>query len=66
MDELKQQLMAKLGLSEAMSDQAIAIVLGFVKDKLPDNMQGMVDSLIDGETPDSIDLLSKAKGLFGG
>ena len=66
MDELKEQLMEKLGLDEGISNQAITIVLGFVKDKLPEGMQGMVDSAISGEMPDSDDLLDKAKGLFGG
>ena len=66
MDELKQQLMEKLGLDENVSDQAISLVLGFVKDKLPESMQGVVDSAIGGEMPDGDDLLSKAKGLFGG
>ena len=70
MDELKQQLMEKLGLEEGISDKAIEIVLGFVKDKLPENLQGMVDSVVAGETPDMDDLkdglMDKAKGLFGG
>ncbi|MGB0992641.1 MAG: hypothetical protein ACPG32_09245 [Akkermansiaceae bacterium] len=66
MDELKQQLMDKLGLDEGASNQAIEMVLGFVKDKLPENMQGIVDSVAKGEMPDTGDLLDKAKGLFGG
>ncbi len=66
MDELKKQLMDKLGLDEAISQQAIDMVLGFVKDKLPDNVQGLVDSVVSGEMPDTGDLLNKAKGLFGG
>ena len=66
MDELKQQLMDKLGLDEGISQQAIDMVLGFVKDKLPANVQGLVDSVASGEMPDTDDLLNKAKGLFGG
>ncbi len=70
MDELKTQLMEKLGLDEGMSQQAITLVLGFVKNKLPENLQGMVDSVAAGETPDVGDitdgLMDKAKGLFGG
>lgn len=66
MDELKQQLMDKLGLDEGVSQQAIDMVLGFVKDKLPANVQGLVDSVASGEMPDTGDLLDKAKGLFGG
>lgn len=72
MNELKQQLMDKLGLDEGLSDQAIQLVLGFVKDKLPENLQGMVDSIAAGETPDLGDVgdlggaLDTVKGLFGG
>ncbi|MFK7910327.1 MAG: DUF2267 domain-containing protein [Akkermansiaceae bacterium] len=66
MEELKKQLMDKLGLDEAVSQQAIDTVLGFVKDKLPENVQGFVDSAVNGEMPDTGDLLDKAKGLFGG
>ena len=66
MDELKQQLMDKLGLDEGISQQAIDMVLGFVKDKLPENVQGLVDSVTSGEMPDTGGLLDKAKGLFGG
>ena len=66
MDELKKQLSEKLGLSEDISQQAVDMVLGFVKGKLPENMQGLVDSAIKGEMPDTDGLLDKAKGLFGG
>lgn len=66
MDELKKLVMDKTGLSEEMSQQAIDTVLAFVKDKLPENVQGFVDAAAKGEMPDSGDLLSKAKGLFGG
>jgi len=66
MDELKKQLTEKLGLSEDMSQQAIDMVLGFVKDKLPEGMQDIVASAVNGEMPDTDGLLDKAKGLFGG
>lgn len=66
MEELKKLLMDKLGLDEATSQQAIDTVLGFVKEKLPDDVQGIVDAAANGEMPDTGDLLSKAKGLFGG
>jgi len=71
MDELKEKL-AALGLPAEQIDSVLETVLGFVKEKLPDGMEGMVDSLIAGETPDLGDLgdvgdiMNKAKGLFGG
>ena len=66
MNELKEQLMEKLGLDEGVSQQAIDMILGFVKDKLPENIQGLVDSVMKGEMPDTEGLLEKAKDLFGG
>ncbi len=63
MDELKEKL-AALGLESDKIEGVIETVLGFVKDKLPDGMEGMLDNLISGEEGESI--LDKAKGLFGG
>ena len=65
MDELKAQLMEKLGLDESVSTQAIETVLGFVKDKLPENVGGMLDSVMSGE--DATDgLMDAAKDKLGG
>lgn len=45
----------------------IETVLDFVKDQLPDGMDGMLDSVLKGEMPDlGGDVLDKVKGLFGG
>ena len=67
MNELKQRL-ASLGLSEQQVDGAIATVADFVKSKLPPEYQGMVDSLMAGQTPDLSALgggiLDKVKGMF--
>ncbi|MGJ8695952.1 MAG: hypothetical protein ACSHYF_06515 [Verrucomicrobiaceae bacterium] len=69
MEELKQKL-AGLGIAEDQIDSIIETVFGFIKDKLPDGMEGIADSLMKGETPDlgdvGGDLMNKAKGLFGG
>ena len=65
MDELKAQLMEKLGLDESVSTQAIETVLGFVKDELPENVGGMLDSVMSGE--DATDsLMDAAKDKLGG
>jgi len=68
MNELKQRL-AALGLSEEQVDGAIKTVAEFVKSKLPPEFQGMVDSLMAGETPDLSalggGLLDRVKGMFG-
>ncbi len=66
MDELKEKL-AALGIESDQIDGVIETVMGFVKDKMPDGMESMVDSVMNGEMPDiGGDLLDKAKGLFGG
>lgn len=65
MNELKQQLIDKLGIDESMADTAIQLVLGFVKDKLPENLQGPIDQIAQGETPDLGDsALNAVKGFF--
>lgn len=68
MEELKKQLMDQLGLDDLTSNKAIELVLGFIKDKLPENLQGMVDSLISGEggDDDAGGALDTIKGMFGG
>ena len=68
MNELKERL-AALGLSPEQVDSAIKTVGDFVKSKLPAEYQGMVDSLLAGQTPDLSalggGLLDKVKGMFG-
>jgi hypothetical protein len=67
MNELKEKL-AALGLSGEQVDGAIRTVSEFVKSKLPPEYQGVVDSLMAGETPDLSalggGLLDKVKGMF--
>ncbi|MDA0812220.1 MAG: DUF2267 domain-containing protein [Verrucomicrobia bacterium] len=66
MDELKAQLMEKLGLDETTSTQAIETVLGFVKDKLPENISGMLDSALSGGGDIGGGLMDAAKSKLGG
>ncbi|MEZ5324793.1 MAG: hypothetical protein R3F19_06995 [Verrucomicrobiales bacterium] len=65
MDELKAQLMEKLGLDESTSTQAIETVLGFVKGKLPENVAGMLDSTMSGDDIGG-GLMDAAKSKLGG
>lgn len=65
MDELKTQLMEKLGIDDGGASSAIEMVLGFVKDKLPESAQGMIDSVTNGEEGGG-GALDAVKGLFGG
>lgn len=64
MEELKEKL-ASLGIESDKIDGVIETVLGFVKDKLPDSVSGMLDGVISGDE-DGESILDKAKGLFGG
>ncbi|GAA5494598.1 hypothetical protein SAMN02745181_3124 [Rubritalea squalenifaciens DSM 18772] len=63
-DALKQQLMDRFGLDEAAATQAIEMVLGFVKEKLPENLQGTVDAISKGDTPDLGGVVDGLKGFF--
>ena len=70
MQELVQNLISKVGLSEDQATGAIAQVTEFIKDKLPDQFQGFVDQAVSGESVDPGNIADKAKGalsgLFGG
>jgi hypothetical protein len=73
MEELKQQIMAKLGIDLSQAEGAIHTVLEFVKSKLPDSMHGLIDSALhhgdaaEGEGGGgAADLLGKAKDMLGG
>ena len=64
MDELVKLVSQKTGLSEDLSREAVEVVLGYLKDKLPDPIGGQIDNLLSdaGSTPDLGEL---AKGLGG-
>ena len=64
MEELKAKLIEQLGVDEAVADSAIEMVLSFVKDKLPSEAQGLIDTISKGDDPagGAIDAI---KGFFG-
>ena len=72
MDELVRMVSQKLGLPEAVAKQAVEIVVGFLKDKLPAPIAAQIDGLLGGTMPkvDSESAMDKGKdflsGLFGG
>lgn len=66
MNELKQQIMDKLGVDEAMAETAVQLVLGYAKTKLPESLQGPIDKIAKGESPDiGGSAMDAVKGLFG-
>ncbi len=48
MDELIKLVTAKTGLSAGQAKQAIEVVLGFLKEKLPAPIAGQIDGLLAG------------------
>lgn len=64
MDELVKLVAQKLGVSEAIARQAVEIVIGFLKNKLPGPIASQIDAVMAGKTPD-LDL-GKGKGILGG
>ncbi|MEM9481025.1 MAG: DUF2267 domain-containing protein [Verrucomicrobiota bacterium] len=70
MQDLIQNLVSKVGVSEDQAQGAVEQVIAFLKDKLPDQFSGVIDSALSGEgTPDLGDLgglADQAKDMLGG
>ena len=64
MDELIKMVSDKVGISEDMAKQAVEVVIGYLKDKLPAPIAGQIDGLLGGEGG-AKDLGSVAKKLGG-
>lgn len=67
MNELIQQIAAKIGVSEAQAQQSVEMVIDFIKDKMPEHLHGTFDSIAKGEDVQAgvSDLAKKALGVFG-
>ncbi len=65
MDELVKMVATKVGISEAQAQQAVEIVLKFLKDQLPDSMAGQIDAVIDGDLSGLNDVMGSVGKLFG-
>ncbi len=48
MDELIKLVSQKTGISEEMSKQAVEVVIGYLKDNLPEPLAGQIDGLLGG------------------
>jgi hypothetical protein len=62
--ELVQLVSSKTGLNEQMATLAVDTVIGFLKQKLPAELSGQLDSLLSGQESSS-GILGAVKGLFG-
>jgi hypothetical protein len=63
MDELIKLVSQKTGLSEEMSKQAVDVVLGYLKDNLPEPIAGRLDDVLSGKG--AVGLGDLAQGLGG-
>jgi uncharacterized protein (DUF2267 family) len=66
MDELVKLVSDKVGISEDQAQQAVEVVLSFVKDKLPKPIAGQIDAALKGDLSGLGDLAGGLGGLFGG
>jgi uncharacterized protein (DUF2267 family) len=65
MDQLVKQVSEKTGLSEEMSQQAVEVVIAYLKDKLPAPIAGQIDNVLAGKSAGG-GLGDTAQGLAGG
>ena len=63
--ELVTLVSSKTGLNEQMATLAVDTVIGFLKQKLPAELSGQLDSLLSGQEPSSSGIMGAVKGLFG-
>ena len=64
-DELVKLVSSKTGLNQEMATLAVDIVIGFLKQKLPPELSGQLDSLLSGQESSSSGIMDTVKGLFG-
>ena len=66
MDELVQEIVERTGIPQAQAEQAVTIVVNFLKKKLPDPIAAQVDNVLAGIDGDQVDdLLKGLGGLLG-
>jgi hypothetical protein len=65
MDELVKMVSDKVGISEAQAKQAVEMVMGFLKDKLPEPIAGQLDAALEGDVSGLGDVAGGLGKLFG-
>jgi uncharacterized protein (DUF2267 family) len=65
MDELIKLVSSKVGIPEAQAKQAVEVVLGFLKERLPQPIAKQVDAAIKGDLSGLGDLAGGLGGLLG-
>ncbi len=67
MEQLISLVVEKTGLSEDAAQNAVEVVISFIKEKLPEPVAGQIDGLLSGETDVEEGGIGGAlKGMLGG
>lgn len=56
----------KTGVSAEQAQQAIDVVIGFLKEKLPEPIAGQVDQVLKGDVSALAEQIDAAKAMLGG
>jgi hypothetical protein len=65
MDELINQMTSRTGMSKEQAQQAIEMVVGFVKTKLPEPIASQVDGFVSGSGGGAADMMGQAQQALG-
>ncbi len=65
MDEVVNLVASKVGISQEQARQAVTIVVGFLKDKLPAPIAGQLDAALQGGGGGLDDLAGSLGGMLG-
>ena len=65
MDELVKMVSDKVGISEAQAKQAVEMVMGFLKDKLPEPIAVQLDAALEEDVSGLGDVAGGLGKLFG-
>jgi hypothetical protein len=72
MEELIRQITERTGISEEQAQQAVSMVVGFAKDKLPEPIASQLEGFLGASGGDASGILGQVQqlgnlgGLFGG
>lgn len=66
MNELIQQVVSKVGISEDQAQGSVGVVVAFLKAKLPENLHGILDSALSGESVEAGGIAGMAQQALGG
>ena len=65
MDELVKLVASKVGIPEAQAKQAVEVVMGYLKDNLPEPLAGQIDGVLSGDMSGLGDIAGNIGKLFG-